>query len=240
MADITIFQAKKIITMNPGNPEGTHIAVREGRILGVGSLDDVAGWGDYELDDTFKDQVLVPGFVEAHGHIQEGAFWEFAYVGYFDRMGADGKLRKACRSFEEIIEAQYGAAPLQFLLGIETVREIAAVPDPDHDNHHHETEYETCSHVSDKPLVRPLFERFAAGLPESVIRAKGILYLADTPERRTVFQLVGQRRSMTPGDEWGQAKPETRLVLIGLKNQIDQTAISRTFEEYVLNEQQNK
>ncbi len=42
-AEITIFQAKKIITLNPSNPEGTHVAVREGRILGVGSLDDVTG-----------------------------------------------------------------------------------------------------------------------------------------------------------------------------------------------------
>lgn len=121
-AEITIFQAKKIVTMNPSNPEGTHIAVREGRILGVGSLEEVAGWGDYELDDTFKDQVLVPGFVEAHGHIQEGAFWEFAYVGYFDRMGADGRLRRACRSFEDIIEALKEAEaelsdPHQSLLG---------------------------------------------------------------------------------------------------------------------------
>ena len=46
MPDITIYQAKKIITMNPSNPEGTHIAVREGRILGVGILEEVAGWAN--------------------------------------------------------------------------------------------------------------------------------------------------------------------------------------------------
>ena len=43
---IAIFTAKKIITMNPSNPEGTHIAVRDGRILGVGSLEEVSGWGE--------------------------------------------------------------------------------------------------------------------------------------------------------------------------------------------------
>jgi len=104
MPDITIFQAKKIITMNPSNPEGTHIAVHEGRILGVGSLDDVSGWGEYELDTTFKDKVLVPGFVEAHGHSLEGAMWSFPYVGYFDRIGADGTLWKGCKSIPEVIE----------------------------------------------------------------------------------------------------------------------------------------
>jgi len=102
-AEITIFQAKKIITMNPSNPEGTHIAMRAGRILGVGSLDDVAGWGAYELDTTFKDKVLIPGFVEAHGHILEGAMWSFPYIGYFDRIGADGTLWKGCQSIPDII-----------------------------------------------------------------------------------------------------------------------------------------
>ncbi|MCB0025223.1 MAG: amidohydrolase [Caldilinea sp.] len=105
MTDITIFQAKKIITMNPSNPEGTHIAVREGRILGVGSLEDVAGWGAYELDDAFKDNVLIPGFVEAHGHIMEGAFWAFPYVGYFDRLGADGTMWKGCTSTGQVMDA---------------------------------------------------------------------------------------------------------------------------------------
>ena len=43
---ITIFVARKIVTMNPSNPEATHVAVRDGRILGAGSLEEVAGWGD--------------------------------------------------------------------------------------------------------------------------------------------------------------------------------------------------
>ena len=33
---ITVFAARKIVTMNPSNPEGTHVAVRDGMILGVG------------------------------------------------------------------------------------------------------------------------------------------------------------------------------------------------------------
>ena len=34
----TIYQAKKIITMNPARPHATHVAVRDGRILGAGTL----------------------------------------------------------------------------------------------------------------------------------------------------------------------------------------------------------
>jgi len=29
----TIYSAKRILTMNPGRPEATHVAVRDGRIL---------------------------------------------------------------------------------------------------------------------------------------------------------------------------------------------------------------
>ncbi len=47
----TIYSARRILTMNPANPEATHVAVREGRIRGAGTLEELAGWGDYELDD---------------------------------------------------------------------------------------------------------------------------------------------------------------------------------------------
>lgn len=40
-----IFEARKIITMNPARPLATHVAVRDGRILGVDALDELAGWG---------------------------------------------------------------------------------------------------------------------------------------------------------------------------------------------------
>ncbi len=42
---ITIYPTRKVITMNPSNPKGTHVAVRNGMILGVGSLDELSGWG---------------------------------------------------------------------------------------------------------------------------------------------------------------------------------------------------
>jgi predicted amidohydrolase YtcJ len=104
-ANITVFSAKKIITMNPSNPEGTHVAVRDGRILGVGTLKELAGWGEYGLDDTFKDKVLIPGFIEAHGHIGEGGLWASApYLGYFDRTAPDGTHVPRAKSVAAVIQ----------------------------------------------------------------------------------------------------------------------------------------
>ncbi len=68
---ITVFIAKKIVTMDPGWPTAMAVAVKDGRVLSVGSLDDLKPWLDkhpYTIDRTFADKVLFPGFVEPHGH----------------------------------------------------------------------------------------------------------------------------------------------------------------------------
>lgn len=68
---ITVFIAKKIITMDPSWPESTAVAVRDGKILSVGSLDELKPWLSkvpYTIDKTFADKILMPGFIEAHGH----------------------------------------------------------------------------------------------------------------------------------------------------------------------------
>ena len=66
-----VFTAKKIITMEKFVPEATAIAVSDGRIFAVGSLDQVReklGKAEYKLDERFKDKVLVPGFIDNHLH----------------------------------------------------------------------------------------------------------------------------------------------------------------------------
>ncbi|WP_251977781.1 amidohydrolase [Salinicola avicenniae] len=86
-----IYVARRILTMNPSQPEATHVAVRDGRILGVGSLETLADLGDYELDERFADKVILPGFVEGHSHALEGVLWEYAYAGYFSRTDPTGE-----------------------------------------------------------------------------------------------------------------------------------------------------
>src|SRR3954468_13758038 len=88
----TIYSARRILTMNPSRPEATHAAVKDGRILGVGSIDELKGWGEYTLDETFSDKILMPGLVEGHSHTTEGTYWRYVYVGYFDRTDPDGRV----------------------------------------------------------------------------------------------------------------------------------------------------
>lgn len=100
----TLFTARRVLTLDPAFPSGDAIAVRDGRILGVGSVESLAAWGPHHVDDRFADDVLLPGFVEAHSHVLEGGVWAFEYVGYFERRGADGRLRSACSNMAQLLE----------------------------------------------------------------------------------------------------------------------------------------
>jgi predicted amidohydrolase YtcJ len=100
---VTVFVARKILTMNPAQPYATHVAVRDDRILSVGSVDDVSQWGSAEIIDTFRDKVLMPGLVEGHCHLMEGAMWDAVYLGYYDRRGPDGKLWPGLKTLDQVI-----------------------------------------------------------------------------------------------------------------------------------------
>jgi len=70
--EVTVYEARSIITMEPGYPEARFVATADGIILGVAQeLDDLAAWTggrDVTVDRRFADDVLMPGFVEPHIH----------------------------------------------------------------------------------------------------------------------------------------------------------------------------
>ena len=104
MTETTVFQARKIITMNPMQPEATHVAVRDGKVLAVGDLARMQAWGGFTLDDRFADDVLMPGLVEGHSHLMAGGLWMFPFVGFHARTAPDGKVWSGCVDFEAVIE----------------------------------------------------------------------------------------------------------------------------------------
>jgi predicted amidohydrolase YtcJ len=98
-----VYSARRILTMNPNRPSVSHVAVRDGRVLGAGTLEELEGWGKLELDERFADKVILPGFVEAHSHAYEGGVWKYPYVGYFDRIAPDGTRFKGLKSIGEVV-----------------------------------------------------------------------------------------------------------------------------------------
>ena len=71
--DVTVYVAREIVTMEPGQPTATAVAVdgATGRIIDVGSLDSMAPWLEnqpHSVDRRFKKKVLLPGFIDPHVH----------------------------------------------------------------------------------------------------------------------------------------------------------------------------
>jgi cytosine/adenosine deaminase-related metal-dependent hydrolase len=66
-----VYPAREVVTMDPMRPAARAVAVRNGRIVGVGSLEEVvAGLGGaaHVVDERFVDLVLVPGLIDQHVH----------------------------------------------------------------------------------------------------------------------------------------------------------------------------
>lgn len=68
---LTVYPAKVIHTMNPSLPQATAVVVRDGNIVEVGSMESIQPWLDahpHQIEDTFADKVLFPGFIDPHLH----------------------------------------------------------------------------------------------------------------------------------------------------------------------------
>jgi predicted amidohydrolase YtcJ len=104
---ITVFRARKIITMDPGWPEATALAVRDGRILSAGSLDELKPWLEgarYRIDDTFASHVLMRGFIDPHQHVILAAITaRLPKVAYYDTLRPDGRPLAGVRTREDVI-----------------------------------------------------------------------------------------------------------------------------------------
>ena len=69
-----IYVAHQIRTMDPARPTAVAVGVDGDRIAAVGSLDEVsAALSDAVIDNTFADQVLLPGLIDQHLHPVLGA-----------------------------------------------------------------------------------------------------------------------------------------------------------------------
>lgn len=68
---VTIYTAKEIITMDPLKPYAPAVAVVNGKILAVGSVEElkkIIGDQTIRIDKTFQNKVIVPGFIAQHDH----------------------------------------------------------------------------------------------------------------------------------------------------------------------------
>jgi predicted amidohydrolase YtcJ len=104
MTDITVFPARTIVTMDPSQPTVEAVAVREGKVLAAGSLDECTSWGPHTVDTRFAEHVLTPGMIEAHAHTFEGAFGLLPYAGWFPRHRPDGSTAEGIKTYDALLD----------------------------------------------------------------------------------------------------------------------------------------
>jgi G3E family GTPase len=89
--------------------------------------------------------------------------------------------------------------------------------------------FDTWSYESEQPFsLKALREMVRKKLPASIYRCKGIVFVAEKPDKRIALQIVGRRTEISELDEWGDRTPRTQIVAIGapiiadeLSNQFD-------------------
>jgi len=114
-----VYPARLIRTMGRTNPTAEAVAVRDGKVVGVGTVAELEHLPGAVVDRQFANQVLVPGFVEAHSHVFGGGVWTHTYVGYFGRTDPSGGYWPGCSTIDEVLsrlaraeEALPAGAPL--------------------------------------------------------------------------------------------------------------------------------
>jgi len=159
------------------------------------------------------------------------------------------ELEESLRSIKKdarILHSVKGDVPLPLLMsvGLFESDRVATKADHDHDHHdhghaHHDHHdhadhldiegYTSLSFSSDGPFSLRKFQNFLDNqLPESVFRAKGILWFNES-EKRHVFHLAGKRFSIDDSDWDGKRK--NQLVLIG--QEMDHSTLREQLEACV-------
>jgi len=94
MGKLKVFTAQRIRTMDTGRPLASAVAFKDGRIVSVGTLETMKCWlerEEHEIDTSFEDKVIFPGFIDPHTHLQvSGVLMGMTYIGPLDQYGPNG------------------------------------------------------------------------------------------------------------------------------------------------------
>ncbi len=125
-----------------------------------------------------------------------------------------------------IIEATRCDVPLEVLLAVGrfdpvtviSQREGSEVEEQEHHHGHGDVGamFQTWSYESDRPIsLEALRQMVRRELPASIYRCKGIIFAADSSDKRLVLQAVGRRTEISELGGWGERTPRTQIVAIG-------------------------
>ncbi|GAA0988209.1 hypothetical protein GCM10009555_069340 [Acrocarpospora macrocephala] len=88
-----------VVTMDPQRPRAAALAVAAGRVVAVGSVDEVRATVPAGAPEHALDGVILPGLIDAHMHMQRGGLKALAYLQ--DGADADEYIEAMRRTFGE-------------------------------------------------------------------------------------------------------------------------------------------
>jgi G3E family GTPase len=161
-----------------------------------------------------------------------------------DLIGAEGlapvkQLVREVAPRSRILEATYGRIPLELALGAgqwgpgPRAFELSAERTTEEGAHDHRDQFSTWHWTSDQPLSLPKLRAVLEALPDTVYRAKGIVYLEELPTYQIAMQMVGKRYDLSDTQRWGAATPRSEIVLIASHGGFDPEELKRMFENCV-------
>jgi G3E family GTPase len=112
-----------------------------------------------------------------------------------------------------------------------------AAHDDQHEEAHTHTDhsmvFNTWNWYSDQPLSFKALRKAVKTLPPAIYRAKGFLYLEDSPDRRGELHVVGTRVRLTLGAPWGDQTPYSQLVVIGSAGGVNPEMLQKHFDDTI-------
>lgn len=145
-----------------------------------------------------------------------------------------------------VIESEYCDVPVLTLLGNDSYNPQTAFDTSGPGVHAHSVDelnqhehgdlslvFATWAWESDETVVLSEIRKVLDNLPKSIFRAKGIIHAREVPDKQIVLQLVGNRVSLTEGDEWGEKEKKTSIVVIGNIDSVDKDILKDQFEQTV-------
>lgn len=100
-----------------------------------------------------------------------------------------------------------------------------------HHNHHDTTAFKTWSYETRSALSLGALEQVLQKLPVGIYRAKGILNTAESPNSKTIVQVVGKRVSFVDGGSWYQDERLSQIVFIAADGQLNEQSLQGQLEQ---------
>jgi len=144
-----------------------------------------------------------------------------------EQIGAVTRTLNEAAPFSRVIETAQAAIGWSILLDTDSTRS-AERPSATKQIGDHARKYDQWSCEVDAAIDRLRFEDFAATLPETCLRAKGVLRFSDEPGSAYLFNLVGYRATLERSKRTSGSF-RSQIVAIGEKGPFDGSRLERAF-----------